>query len=299
MVGRFFMTVVADQPEIPETMDFENDYDFGPSPALDALTKDVENIGATGSSGGSHGSGLLKPLAPLSMSSGNKAPLPKLGKLPPPTLISIAEEPVVPVAKKNNESEAEKAARRAARKKEKALRNSKDGKSSRKSRDKSLRHSSRESADETSACAPNAADVSIDSTASVGVPRATCAISDAPMPASAASAASSCNSSAPLVVGTEVEARFGGKGAWFKGAITAVHETHHANGSMSQKFDIAYDDGDEEFGVARLRVRRCGEEQPCGPLAPGTPCEARLGTKCYPATVTAAHTASGDDSETT
>lgn len=295
MVGRFFMTVVVDQPEIPETMDFENDYDFGPSPALDALTKDVENIGATGSSGGSHGSGVLKPLAPLSMSSGNKAPLPKLGKLPPPTLISIAEEPVVPVAKKNNESEAEKAARRAARKKEKALRNSKDGKSSRKSRDKSLRHS-RESADETSACAPNAADVSIDSAASVDVPRA---MSDAPMPASAALAASSCDSSAPLVVGTVVEARFGGKGTWFKGAITAVHETHHANGSMSQKFDIAYDDGGEEFGVARLRVRRCGEEQPCGPLAPGTPCEARLGTKCYPATVTAAHIASGDDSETT
>ena len=289
------MTFIVDQPETPETMDFENDYDFGPSPALDALTKDIENVGATGSSGGSHGSGLLKPLAPLSMSSGNKAPLPKLGKLLPPTLISIAEEPVVPLAKKNNENEAEKAARRAARKKEKALRNSKDGKSSRKSRDKSLRHS-REIADESSTGAPNAADVSIDSIASVDVPHA---ISDAPMPASAASTVSSGNSSAPLVAGTVVEARFGGKGTWFKGAIAAVHETCHDNGSTSQAFDIVYDDGDKEFGVARIRVRRCGEEQPSGPLAPGTPCEARLGTKCYPATVTAAHMAAGDGNDIT
>ena len=292
------MTVVMDQAEDAPSMGLENDYDFGPSPAFAALTKDVENSGASSSNSSGNVSGLLKPLAPLSLSSGNKAPLPKLGKLPQPTLISIAEEPTVSTAKKINESEAEKAARRAARKKEKALRNSKDGQSLRKSRDKSLRHS-RESADEPSVGAPTGADISIDSVASMD---GTGIVSGARLPATNAST----SSSSPLVVGTVVEARYGSKGTWFKGTITAVHDVSHqkegtatTTTTTTNKYDIAYDDGDKEFGVARLRVRRCGEEQPSGLLAPGTPCEARLGTKCYPATVTAAHTATGGDSETT
>jgi hypothetical protein len=257
------MTVVTNRAEEAPSMDLENDYDFVLSPAFAALSKDVGNISSSGG-------GLLKPLAPLALSIGNKAPLPKLGKLqPPPTLITIVEEPAVPAAKGRIETEAENAARRAAKKKDKALRSSRDGKSLRKSRDKALRHG-RESADDATVASSSADNVA------ASVDEANFLEVAAPEVTSPAA-----GSLYPLVVGERVEARYGGKGTWFRGTIAAVHE--------EQTFDVAYDDGDCECGVARLRVRRCGEQQPLGLLAAGARCDARLGTKCFPATVTAVH----------
>lgn len=50
-----------------------------------------------------------------------------------------------------------------------------------------------------------------------------------------------------LPEGTQVQANYGGKGAWYAGRITAAN----ADGS----YDIAYDDGDEERGVSPANVR--------------------------------------------
>ncbi|CAM9175953.1 unnamed protein product [Chrysoparadoxa australica] len=57
-----------------------------------------------------------------------------------------------------------------------------------------------------------------------------------------------------LSIGQKVEARHGGKALWFVGMVTAVN----ANGTV----DIAYEDGDRETAVPRIRVRLEGQKQP-------------------------------------
>ncbi|CAM9607111.1 unnamed protein product, partial [Sphacelaria rigidula] len=57
-----------------------------------------------------------------------------------------------------------------------------------------------------------------------------------------------------LHVGSIVEARFRGKGDWFRGVVTEVH--HHKNGkaTVHPTIDIEYDDGDIEKMIPRVRV---------------------------------------------
>ena len=113
---------------------------------------------------------------------------------------------------------------------------------------------------------------------------------------------------APLVVGERVEGRYGGGEEWFSGQITAVHHggipeaagvSNTAN-IDTVTFDVAYDDGDEECGVVRLRLRRQGDEA-LEVLSRGTRCEARYGggLKCYPGTIAAVASSSSAPSATT
>ena len=67
---------------------------------------------------------------------------------------------------------------------------------------------------------------------------------------------------APLTVGAQIEARFGGRAKWFPGSVTAVSA---ADGSCS----VLYADGDREAGVLRRRIRLPGGESEWLPLAKG------------------------------
>ena len=49
-----------------------------------------------------------------------------------------------------------------------------------------------------------------------------------------------------FAVGQRVEANFEGEGEWFAGVVDKVEDG---------RYDITYDDGDEEFGVEAARVR--------------------------------------------
>ena len=75
-----------------------------------------------------------------------------------------------------------------------------------------------------------------------------------------------------------VEARYKGRQVWFKAEVT---------GARGQSvFDLKYEDGDEERGVARIRVRLPGQVEP-PLLEAGSRVEARFGggKKTFPAVV--------------
>lgn len=57
------------------------------------------------------------------------------------------------------------------------------------------------------------------------------------------------DTTSPFVEGEHVEVDYQGSGNWYSGKIAAVRS--------SGKYDIAYDDGDSEVGVAATRIRRC------------------------------------------
>ena len=59
-------------------------------------------------------------------------------------------------------------------------------------------------------------------------------------------------------VGQRVEANFEGEGEWFAGVVDKVEDG---------RYDITYDDGDEEFGVEAARVRAAtGDADVLAPL---------------------------------
>ena len=62
-----------------------------------------------------------------------------------------------------------------------------------------------------------------------------------------------------LVVGQKVEARYGGAQKWYPGLVSGV-ETDEA-GRVSA-VSVAYEDGESESNVPRLRVRVPGQKQP-------------------------------------
>ena len=72
-----------------------------------------------------------------------------------------------------------------------------------------------------------------------------------------------CSHSAP--VGEAVESRFGGGTEFYPSKISAVNE--------DGTYVVAYDDGDNEPSVRRLRIRRPGEATPA--LVEGMQVEAR------------------------
>ena len=68
-----------------------------------------------------------------------------------------------------------------------------------------------------------------------------------------------------LQVGSRVEARFGGKSAWFPGRVKALHDRGDSaggGGSDHETVAVDYDDGDTEETVPRVRVRLLGQKQP-------------------------------------
>ena len=68
-----------------------------------------------------------------------------------------------------------------------------------------------------------------------------------------------------LKVGSRVEARFGGKSAWFPGRVRAIHDRGAfggGGGSDLETVAVDYDDGDTEESVPRVRVRLFGQKQP-------------------------------------
>ena len=81
---------------------------------------------------------------------------------------------------------------------------------------------------------------------------------DAP-PSPEADAPPSPEAEAPaFAVGDRVEANFEGEGEWFAGVVDKVEDG---------RYDITYDDGDEEFGVGAARVRAAtGDADVLAPL---------------------------------
>ena len=77
-------------------------------------------------------------------------------------------------------------------------------------------------------------------------------VSESVSPKRAALAVASSNSTAPLRVGVQIEARHSGGSSWYPGKISHVSTDGH--GEMV--YGIAYDDGDKETLVKRYRVRR-------------------------------------------
>ena len=63
---------------------------------------------------------------------------------------------------------------------------------------------------------------------------------------------------AEFAVGQRIEANFEGEGEWFAGVVDKVEDG---------RYDITYDDGDEEFGVEAARVRAAtGDADVLAPL---------------------------------
>lgn len=83
-----------------------------------------------------------------------------------------------------------------------------------------------------------------------------------------------------IEVGEKVEARFGGGPQFHTGSIAAAND--------DGTYNIAYDDGDSEESVTRLRIRRPGDKKPKSGKV-GMKCEARHGggKVCYDGTITA------------
>jgi len=69
-------------------------------------------------------------------------------------------------------------------------------------------------------------------------------------------------SESSIGAGDRVEARYGGKMKWYKGRVTRANR--------DGTFDIDYDDGDRERGVAASLVRRDGGGASSGPVRPRT-----------------------------
>ena len=72
---------------------------------------------------------------------------------------------------------------------------------------------------------------------------------------------------AGLAVGAAVEADYGLEGHWYPGKIAAAHDG---------TYDIDYDDGEQEFGVAAAAVRAAGgaaADEPASPASPGADAE--------------------------
>ena len=72
---------------------------------------------------------------------------------------------------------------------------------------------------------------------------------------------------AGLAVGAAVEADYGLEGHWYPGKIAAAH---------GGTYDIDYDDGEQEFGVAAAAVRAAGgaaADEPASPASPGADAE--------------------------
>lgn len=83
-----------------------------------------------------------------------------------------------------------------------------------------------------------------------------------------------------LEVGERIEARFGGGPDFHPGVISAVND--------DESYNIAYDDGDKEESVKRLRIKRPGDKKPkIGKV--GMKCEARHGggKVCFDGTISA------------
>jgi hypothetical protein len=103
-----------------------------------------------------------------------------------------------------------------------------------------------------------------------------------------------------LSVGDSVEARYKGRAKWYAAAVVdaqsaAAHANRQGRRSLAASdmnggpavFTVRYeDDGFEEHGVPRLRVRRPGEAEPLV-LHAGIRCEARYhgGKQCFPGVV--------------
>lgn len=64
--------------------------------------------------------------------------------------------------------------------------------------------------------------------------------------------------------GVRVEARFGGRSAWFPGVVRAIHPRGVAGNGVSglPTVEVEYDDGDREDNAPRVRVRLEGQKQP-------------------------------------
>lgn len=91
-----------------------------------------------------------------------------------------------------------------------------------------------------------------------------------------------------LKIGSQIEARFGGKSAWFSGVVRAIHNSSSVASGRQQSclptVAINYDNGNTEEHVPRVRVRLPGQKQP-RLLSEGDEVDFRRGRKIALATV--------------